>query len=64
MSPDLALVQVDRDAIEPGKLLEMPLVKLLEGHDPADIWRCVYEQMATELQKTAKTEDRPGREKT
>lgn len=56
MSPHSPLVQVDQDAIEPGKLLEMPLVKLLEGCHPIYIWRYVYEQMATELQKTAETE--------
>lgn len=57
MSPNSALVQVDRDAIEPGKLLEMPLVELLEGCYPADIWRCVHEQMATEIQKRVETEE-------
>lgn len=44
------------EVAEPGNLLEMQLVKALEGPGPTTVWRRVSDRMVTQPQKTAETE--------
>lgn len=51
------MVQMDPgEAAELGELLEMQLVKPLEGPGPTNVWRRVPDRMVTQPQKTAETE--------